>query len=244
MKKEKRYLLLGALALTLVFAVTGCENPAGPGTEDPPVNQDPINQDPITQDPITEGPPPETDPDVLFWDALTTWHSFDTLADMGAFLETAAANTAATPYAIKLGAEVDIADFSKGPGASNDKLGYLFEAFHGKYVALDLSACAADIIENNNAAATNGRTDPDKLVGIILPESLEKIGNYIFYDDIAAGPASSLVSVILPAGLTQIGSYAFHGAALRTISLPASIIKLGLMAARASPSRTACRLLP
>jgi hypothetical protein len=164
---------------------------------------------------------------VLFWDALTGWQTFDSLADMGAFLESVAENSAAAPYAIRLSAEVDVADFAV---SGQDNLGNLFAAFHGKYVALDLSACTGTAIANNNAVKTNARTDPDKLVGIILPEGLETLGNYLFYDDITAGADSSLVSAILPAGLTRIGPFAFHGAALRTIALPASITNLGLNA--------------
>jgi hypothetical protein len=210
----------GALALGLVFSA--CENPvAGP------VMEEPVIEEPVIEEPVPEDPVPDTHPDAAFWDALTGWQTFDSLAALGAFLASAPDNTALTPYAIKLSGQMDVADFSKGTAVGNDKLGFLFDAFHGKYVALDLFACTGTAIANNTADTTTARTDPDKLVGIILPASLQTLGDYLFYDDITEGPASSLTTVIFPRGLSGVGKYAFHGAALRAISLPASLINLG-----------------
>lgn len=52
---------------------------------------------------------------------------------------------------------------------------------------------------------------------IVLPQSLQKIGDCVFAD-------SALLSVELPAGLRQIGDFAFAGTKLESITLPPQII--------------------
>jgi hypothetical protein len=81
----------------------------------------------------------------------------------------------------------------------------------GKYVILDLSACTADgnaISIDNNSPSENDMSiikDNRYIKGIILPSSLESIGDMVFYE------CEYLTGVSIPAGVTSIGRYAFEG---------------------------------
>jgi hypothetical protein len=165
---------------------------------------------------------------------------FDSLADFSAYMTGAQANSAATPYNVVLDG-INVAAFSSvGAIYSIDPLYNLFNAFNGKYVALDLSSCTGTSIAGiavNTDSIIAARPDKDKLVSVILPATLQSIGNYVFYNhaDLAAvdlpdslqtinGGAfygcAGLVSVDLPDGLQTIGDSAFYGTNIVSVSLP------------------------
>jgi hypothetical protein len=157
-----------------------------------------------------------TMPDIV----VQEWRTFDSLADMGAFLASAEANTAESPYGIKLSASVNTADF----GGEGDKSGMwlLFNAFQGKYVALDLSQCVGASVSGGSSASLKARPDGDKLVMLTLPEGLIFIGNQSFKD------CSSLVSVTMPEGVESIGDHAFKGCkSLASVNFPKELKTIG-----------------
>ena len=103
---------------------------------------------------------------------------FESLAEMRAFLGSVPVNSVNTPYPLAL-AGVDVSEFSGGdePG---DYLYKLFAAFQGRYAALDLSACTGTEITASSSWTSEitiaARPDKDKLVSLILPDTLVVIG--------------------------------------------------------------------
>jgi hypothetical protein len=90
-------------------------------------------------------------------------------------------NTQATPYPVAL-RYVNVGGELKGGTQANDILGKLFDALGGRYVTLDMSACAGTAIPNMTTSSYgNTRQNKDKIVSLILPDTLETIGNYVFY---------------------------------------------------------------
>jgi hypothetical protein len=80
----------------------------------------------------------------------------------------------------------------------------------GKYVILDLSKCDAQGNTISGAMTPLGNDmniikDNRYIKGIILPEDLESIGTYAFYN------CASLTSVTIPATVTSIADSAFSG---------------------------------
>jgi hypothetical protein len=107
---------------------------------------------------------------------------------------------------------VALSSFATGSGTTADSLGALFAAFHGKYVALDLSGCTETEIGNADATAAQNRPDKDKLVSLVLPE-LVSIGSNIFCY------ANGLVSVnVSHVGKLGINAFA-HCTALTKVDL-------------------------
>jgi formylglycine-generating enzyme required for sulfatase activity len=103
---------------------------------------------------------------------------------LSSWLEGSPQNDAEDSYPISL--SLDLADLAEG----GDGLGGLFAALHGRYIALDLSACRGTAIVGQ--ALDVSRPNADRLVSLILPAGLERIGPGAF-----AGCAS-LASVIPP----------------------------------------------
>lgn len=54
----------------------------------------------------------------------------------------------------------------------------------------------------------------------IIPEGVEKISTYAFYD------CDNLTSIEIPEGVSEFGTYAFYGTGLKSIELPESLTKL------------------
>lgn len=171
------------------------------------------------------------------WQAYTNaikctpdWYAtpFTDLADLGAWLdEDKSQNDRWTPYYAVL---KDVPLSNRGTGEKlEDGLRKLYEAFHGKYIALDVDACTGATIGFSDLydQTFSSRPHRDRLVQIILPESSTSVGIYNFYD------CTSLESVSFPSGLKQINKNAFdHCTALKEVELPASLKLLGAYAFR------------
>jgi hypothetical protein len=150
---------------------------------------------------------------------------FDDIEDLAAYFAEKAGNTAAVPYAVALNGFDLSSDLTQG----NDPLGKVYAAVGGKYFSLDLSGCNGDL-----GAGTITGTAPankDRLVSCVLPESLESIGNFAFYN------CTALASISLPESLTSIGTYTFqYCISLASISLPESLQSIGNSAFQYCPS--------
>jgi hypothetical protein len=215
--KKQNLSLPGWLALVtaLVLICAGCESPVATTTEKPAV------EEPAPEVPAAPG----TDP----WSTVKNWQSFDSLDAMSAFLAAAPANTAKTPYGIRLGSGVDVADFAVGTEIKDDKLGNLFAAFHEKYVALDLSQCAgATIAASNSTGISTREYNANKLVLIALPEGFLTLGNMTFCNDKMLLNNTSLVSVKFPIGLETIGNKVFENCmSLASVHFPEGLETIG-----------------
>jgi hypothetical protein len=144
-------------------------------------------------------------------------------AELMEFLSAQPDNDAASPYPVALSGLNLETDFEK----DDDPLGLLYGALGGKYVTLDLSACTGASIPGTSDTAASGRPDKDKLVSVILPDSLTTIGDYTFYN------CTSLEAIDLPDSLTAIGVEAFRGCtSLEAIDLPDSLTAIGVGAFR------------
>jgi hypothetical protein len=162
---------------------------------------------------------------VHIYTALTTeaggpgydFTGFSSAAEMLGWLGSQPANTADSPYTVALSG-LDLAkDLHKG----DDPLGLLYEALDGKYVSLDMSACGGDLPGTHYETANN-RPNRDKIVSVILPDSLASIGQSAFYG------CSSLASIDLPDSLITMDSWAFSSCtSLTSIDLPDSLITMG-----------------
>jgi hypothetical protein len=141
-----------------------------------------------------------------------TGESFDSIEGLRAYLSAAPANTAETPYLVKLRG----IDLEAGlTGENGDPLRALFDAFQGKYVSLDLSAYTGAVIPSTTTIVAQ-RPDRDKLVGLILPGSVTFIGNYAFN-----GSHLKSVNFSELRSLTFIGDGAFTGARFTGLDLSA-----------------------
>ena len=86
---------------------------------------------------------------------------------------------------------------------NTDPLRKLFDALH-RYVVIDLRGCTGGFISNVvSGALVNSRPNKERLVSILLPDSLTSIGDFVFYY------FYGLTSISLPASLTAISNSAF-----------------------------------
>jgi hypothetical protein len=129
------------------------------------------------------------------------------VAELSEFLAAAPANTADTPYPVKL--NVNLQSLASTISSTDNHvvvLGALFNALHGKYATVDLSNASGNMgtapYDNYYSAAP---TDADKLVSVILPDSLTIIRPRTFQN------CSSLKSFVFPHSLQKIGYSAFAG---------------------------------
>ncbi|MDR2397487.1 MAG: leucine-rich repeat domain-containing protein [Spirochaetaceae bacterium] len=159
---------------------------------------------------------------------IADWHKppFTDFASLGAWLDTTQGqNSRVAPYYAVL---KGVALSNKGTGELlEDGLRKLYEAFHGKYIALDLDGCTGATIGFSDLydQSFSGRPDKDKLVSVILPGASKVVGIYNFYD------CTSLESVTFPEGLKQINKHAFnHCTSLTELTLPASLNLIGVSA--------------
>ncbi|GAB6393049.1 MAG: leucine-rich repeat domain-containing protein [Treponematales bacterium] len=140
-----------------------------------------------------------------------------TTANLAAVLAGLAANTADTPYTISLAEGTNI----------SDNWAAINTAVTGKYVVLDLSACAATDNTIAGASSPSGNQfniikDNAYITGVILPDTLTSIGNYAFRNCV------SLTSVTIPAGVTSIGNYAFQNCSnLTSVTIPDGVTSIG-----------------
>ncbi|AEF84138.1 surface antigen BspA [Treponema primitia ZAS-2] len=140
---------------------------------------------------------------------------FSSIADLMYYLASAAVNTASNPYTIVLKGINLEQDLYK----DYDPLRLLFEALSGKYVRLDLSACTGF---NIPYSSIEYRPNKDKIVSLILPDTITNIGEYMFRD------CTALESVDLPDHLTTIKNHAFYNnSSLTSIIFPDSLVSIG-----------------
>jgi hypothetical protein len=154
---------------------------------------------------------------------------FTSIQGLAAYLAGEPQNTAATPYSVLLrgiNLETDLAD-------QQDPLGLLYTALKGKYVNLDLRGCTGKNTQTGTTTYTEvqNRVNKDKIVSVVLPQSLTTLGDFVFYD------CTSLVSVTLPDNLKIIGDQAFaQCSSLLSITLPNTLEEIGGFAFDECPS--------
>ena len=169
--------------------------------------------------------------------------SFTNIEDMAAWLLSVQSNSSANPYQIRLSGlnlETDLM-------FNTDPLRKLFDALN-RYAVIDLRDCTGEFISNIvSEALVNARPNKERLVSILLPDSLTAIGDYAFYSthltsislpaslttigDYAFSKCYYLTSINLPASLSAIGDYVFHNSSgLTSINLPASLTAIGIHA--------------
>jgi hypothetical protein len=108
-------------------------------------------------------------------------------------------------------------------GGGTDPLDVLFNAIPGGvYVAYDLSGCTS--IPDIDWNTMNARANKDKLVSIILPDTLTTIGESAF------DSCSGLTSVTIGNNVTSIGESAFAGSGLTSVIIPDSVTSIDDMA--------------
>ncbi|MDR2575756.1 MAG: leucine-rich repeat domain-containing protein [Treponema sp.] len=114
------------------------------------------------------------------------------ITELGTWLTSQPANTAETPYTVKLNVN-DISTIRTTLNNATDK-----------YVYLDLSGSTITTIPENafNSGSPN-YTGTTTLVGIILPDSVINIGQLAFYE------CTSLTSISIPNSVTSIEVGAF-----------------------------------
>jgi len=152
----------------------------------------------------------------LFFNVLST-PSFSSIDDLAVYLEGLPENYfSGITYHVALSGLNLETDLMYGA----DPLRKLYNALNGKYAALDLRGCTGTFIPDTNSSVSN-RPNMNRLISILLPDTLTAIGDYAFIG------CDSLTSISLPASLTTIGDYAFSGNSLTSINLPASLTTIG-----------------
>ena len=160
--------------------------------------------------PLESDPEPQTPgepvPDTIRYDGI------------GPYLSAKPANTAASPYTVKV-APVNIRE--------NGVMGAINQGAGGRYVIVDLSACSATdntitgVWETPGVNDMNVIKDNQYIVGVILPDSLTAIGSSAFEKCIR------LTAVTIPAGLISIGTDAFYRCSgLTSVDIPAGLISI------------------
>jgi hypothetical protein len=186
------------------------------------------------------------------WTVTVTREPIRSAGEIGAYIDNlvtrgAYAGTQTNPVPLPLA-------FDLGKGSWASLLDAIAAA--GKFVALDLSACAI-----TDMSATAGEFDPDntkatgkdKIVSLVLPDAATRIkgggtfndptfkgfstltrfsaGSIVSIGDYAFFRCSSLTTINLPAGLASIGYGAFSGCtSLTTVSLPEGLTSIGRFA--------------
>ncbi len=150
------------------------------------------------------------------------------LADLSERLAALPANSADTPATIRLQA-LAFTNEEPADGMPEGMVGW--EEIHdvvqsaGKYIVLDLTDCAADGNTITGSSSQYGNfmniiQYNQYIKGIILPSSLETVGNYAFYN------CSYLESVIIPSSVTSIGNNAFQNSGVTRVTFRRSGLEI------------------
>lgn len=109
----------------------------------------------------------------------------------------------------------------------NDQIGSFFGYIFGAQNSNESktfvpSSLKTVVITGGNQISGKAFYGCSSVENIILPESIESIGDYAFYD------CSSLKSISVPYGVTKIGAGTFYRCeSLRSISFPGSVVSVG-----------------
>jgi hypothetical protein len=142
---------------------------------------------------------------------------FYDIDELTAYFAEQAENTSATPYAVALSGFDIASDLTR----NSDPLGKVYAAAGTKYFSLDLSGCSGNL----GTATTTAPSGKSRLVSCVLPDGLETIEDYAFYN------CTSLASIQLPDSLESIGNNAFYGCtSLVSIDLPEGFESIGTYA--------------
>lgn len=98
----------------------------------------------------------------------------------------------------------------------------------GSFVNVDISAVAPEVLDGTTYLFS-GNSD---LASVALPEGLEKIGDYWFYND------EALTDFTISETVSQIGAYAFSGSGIKNVVIPEAMVKIGDSAFSASKMET------
>jgi len=149
--------------------------------------------------------------------------AFTSPTDFSTWLATRGANTAATPYTVKL----DVSNLG-GDSSANGSVGNALNTNNSKYVNLDLSGSTF------TATGVSAFVGCSGLTGITLPASgLTNIGVNAF------DGCTNLADITIPATVTYIGNSSFQDCnALTGITIPASVTQIGDDAFRPCPGLT------
>jgi hypothetical protein len=178
------------LLAALIFG--GCEQPSSSSKKKP-----------VPEEPAPVVPTPEPEP------APVTEFTAASIEAMSAFLADSPENSAANPYRIVL----DTAE----PDAA--ALAGIFDALNGRYVSLDLSSRSWRNIPATATADIEARKHRDKLVALVLPASLESIGDYAFSGSSNLG-ALTFTASEAPAGSASASVSGAESAALFSAASP------------------------
>jgi hypothetical protein len=167
-------------------------------------------------------------------------YTFSSLGEYRAVVAALPENTAESPYEISL-TGIAFEDLWEG----YDPLGQIFSVQGGRYLALDLSGCTGTAIgslddpahiywDGSLARSIGGNQDKgsiqsnsrerERVVSLVLPESLECIGDFTF------AWFRYLKSVALPESLKVIGHGAFKYAGFTSVEIPDSVERIGIHA--------------
>jgi hypothetical protein len=138
-----------------------------------------------------------------------TTQTFTTIAEMATWLAAQPANTATTPYTVKL----NVADLTGIARSLTDN--------NTKYISLDLSGSTITSIPNF-AFYDAGAEKRNALVSVTIPDSVISIGNSAFSQCII------LASITIPNNVTNIGEYAFNGCTkLASVTIGNKVTSIG-----------------
>ena len=180
--------------------------------------------------------------------------TFTSLGEYRAYIEALPENTRESPYGISLKG-IALQDLWE----EHDPLGQVFSVSGNRWIALDLSGCTGTAIGSLDDSSHMDDTynyliDPSpfgthfhdpvagtidanvrnrgRVVSLILPESLESIGDFTFYK------FSGLESMVLPETLKVIGHGAFNHIGLTSVELPDSVERIGIESFRGGKVNT------
>jgi hypothetical protein len=134
----------------------------------------------------------------------STWtkQPFTSIEELGAYLASKPANTAATPYNVKLNVT----------GTLNNSIK---TALNGKYVNLELTGNTLTSI------GEEAFLNCSNLIGITIPNSVTSIGGYAFQN------CTGLTNVIIPNNVTIIGEGAFWNCDITSVIIGSSVEIIG-----------------
>jgi len=161
-------------------------------------------------------------------------HTAENIQALNTYLSAQPANTAATPYVVKL----NVSSFG-GNADTDGSLGKILRNNSSKYVILDLSGSTFTSIEKSafsrctnltgitisnsvTSIEDNAFNNCTNLISVNIPNNVINIGNGVFES------CGNLTSVNIPNNVTSIGANTFNGCAkLTSITIPNGVTSIG-----------------